>query len=76
MLFALQSMAKRMSPVLSSYVTHQQPELATQQVPGNAADVQGGKPPLYACRLYQGLLQTQASSLSFESNLKLFPAHI
>ena len=56
MLFALQSMAKRMSPVLSSYVTHQQHESATQQSPGNGADTQGEQPPLAANISGQGLL--------------------
>ena len=73
-LFALKSMAKRMSPVLSSYVRHQQHEPATQQhepatqqheldtlqCPGDGADTPGGESALTACSLHQGLLQMQA----------------
>ena len=41
MLFALQSMAKRMSPVLSSYVTQAQHEPAAEQSQVDAAHTEG-----------------------------------
>ena len=41
MLFALQSMAKRMSPVLSSYVTHPQQQTSSQQGLGDVASQHG-----------------------------------
>lgn len=58
MLFALRSMAKHMSPVLSTYVTPHKP--APQQRQGGNVDAQGGHPQMAACNLHCCLLQKQA----------------
>lgn len=53
MLFALQSMAKRMSPVLSSYVTPHKHKPGTRQSKGGDVDAQGDTCIICALIMYK-----------------------